>query len=95
MNTTAQGYLDTDPVRHTADIKERLTETISTITSLREDVAKANDPRIRALFDTTREVLKDLVAAYDLYERATASFEFSNGGAVTPPLTSNSRSGEA
>ncbi len=67
-------YHESDP--HTASIKERLTETISTITSLREDVARASDPKIRVLFDTTREVLKDLVAAYELYERAKATFDF-------------------
>src|SRR5438034_613154 len=58
------GYYESVP-HSTAGIKERLTETISTITRLREDVAKVSDPRVRALFDTTREVLKDLVAAYE------------------------------
>ena len=55
----------------TSQIKARLNEMISTLTHLREDVAGVKDPQARALFETTREVLKDLVAAYDLYERRT------------------------
>jgi hypothetical protein len=54
-------------------VKTRLTETIQAITHLREDLAKIRDPKARQLFDTTREVLKDLVAAFDLYERRSRS----------------------
>jgi hypothetical protein len=53
----------------TTQIKERLNEAISTITFLRENAAQTHDLKAKVLFETTREVLKDLVAAYDLYER--------------------------
>ncbi len=87
------GYYESVP-HSMAGIKERLTETISTITRLREDVAKVSDPRVRALFDTTREVLKDLVAAYDLYEGAKTSFDLPED-TTSAQLALNSRGGEA
>ena len=34
----------------------------------REDVAKVSDPKAQALFETTTEVLKGLVKAYDDFE---------------------------
>jgi hypothetical protein len=37
----------------------------------REDVTKIDDPRAKALFETTREVLYGLVKAYDDYEKGT------------------------
>jgi hypothetical protein len=46
-----------------------LNETIATINDLGQDVGNMDDQRIRDLFNTTREVLKDLVTAYDLYEK--------------------------
>ncbi len=52
-----------------ATIKARLNETIATINDLGQDVGNMDDQRIRDLFNTTREVLKDLVTAYDLYEK--------------------------
>jgi hypothetical protein len=53
----------------TADIKERLNDIIRTVITVRENVLVVRDPQARILFDTTREVLKDLVAAYDLYQQ--------------------------
>ena len=55
----------------TADIKERLNDIIRTVTSVRENVVVVRDVQAKILFDTTREVLKDLVAAYNLYEQRT------------------------
>ena len=34
----------------------------------REDIAKVNDPRAEALFETTAEVLSGLLTAYDHFE---------------------------
>ena len=50
-------------------IKSRLNETIATINNLWEHVGNMEDQQLRDLFYTTREVLKDLVTAYDLYEK--------------------------
>ena len=52
-----------------ATIKSRLNETIATINNFGKDVGNMEDQGIRDLFDTTREVLKDLVTAYDLHEK--------------------------
>ena len=52
-----------------AQIRERLNEAITTINQLKENTGQVNDPKAKVLLETTREVLKDLVAAYDLYER--------------------------
>jgi len=40
-----------------------------TITHVREDVAKVNDPKAQALFETTAEVLRGLVTAYEHFEQ--------------------------
>jgi hypothetical protein len=58
-----------DSLPPTAQIKERLNEAITTINHLKENGGPAHDAKVNVLFETTREVLKDLVAAYDLYER--------------------------
>ena len=39
-----------------------------TATHAREDVAKVSDPKAQALFETTAEVLKGLVKAFDDFE---------------------------
>jgi len=59
-------YAEEDPRRHTIRIKGMLTDTIS---HLREDVSKVDDPRAEALFETTAEVLQGLVTAYEHYEQ--------------------------
>lgn len=41
------------------------------ITHSREDVAKVEDPRAQALFETTAEVLSGLRNAYDHFEEGT------------------------
>jgi hypothetical protein len=40
-----------------------------TVDHAREDVQKVEDPKARALFETTAEVLDGLLKAYDHYER--------------------------
>ena len=54
-----------DPIRHTRQIKERLTELID---HLREDVHKVDDPQAKALFETTAEALGGLAKAFEDYE---------------------------
>ena len=56
---------ENDPRRHTANVKEMLT---GTITHLREDIGNIDDPRAEALFETTAEVLGGLVKAFEHYE---------------------------
>lgn len=57
---------DRDPRHHARQIREHLGRTIE---HLRDDVGKVDDPRAQALFETTAEVLKGLVTAYEHYER--------------------------
>ncbi|MEH2159986.1 MAG: hypothetical protein V7K38_02825 [Nostoc sp.] len=63
---TNQQNLPTDPHHHTAKIKGKLNDLIA---HLREDVNKIEDPKAQALFETTAEVLKGLVNAYNDYEQ--------------------------
>lgn len=55
-----------DPRVHTANIKRMLNDTVE---HLRRDVGKVDDPKAQALFETTAEVLRGLVTAYDHYDR--------------------------
>jgi hypothetical protein len=57
---------ESDPLRHTQKLKQMLNETAE---HSREDVAKVSDPKAKALFETTAEVLKGLVNAYDHFEQ--------------------------
>ncbi|MEH1907545.1 hypothetical protein [Nostoc sp.] len=61
-----QNSSETSPHHHTAKIKDKLNDLI---THLREDVSKIEDPKAQALFETTAEVLKGLVNAYNDYEK--------------------------
>ena len=60
--------VQTDPRRHTANIKQSL---VSTIGHLREDVNLVEDPRAKALFETSAEVLTGLVTAFEHYEQGS------------------------
>ena len=55
----------TDPRYHIANIKSMLREAQS---HARGDTEKVDDPKARALFQTTAEVLGGLIKAYDDYE---------------------------
>jgi hypothetical protein len=55
-----------DPRHHTHKMKARLQEDI---THLREDVRKVDEPQLKAMFETSAEVLSGLVKAFDDYER--------------------------
>lgn len=54
-----------DPKEHTENIKSGLNEMIE---HLRRDVKKVDDPKAKALFETSAEVLKGLITAYTHYE---------------------------
>lgn len=55
-----------DPIRHTEQIRERLTNMID---HLREDIGKVDEPQALALMETTAEVLKGLRTAFEHYEK--------------------------
>jgi hypothetical protein len=59
---------ESDPRHHTRKMAERLRETAA---HLREDVAKVQDPRAQALFETAAEVLVGLEKAFRDYEAGT------------------------
>jgi uncharacterized membrane protein len=54
------------PAHHTIRIRDMLSEVRD---HLREDIAKTNEPRAEALFETTAETLDGLVTAFEDYER--------------------------
>lgn len=55
-----------DPRHHTQKMKARLQEDIA---HLREDIRKVNEPQLKAMFETSAEVLDALVKTFDDYER--------------------------
>jgi rubrerythrin len=57
---------DRKPQHHTESMKARLQETI---THLREDIQKVDDPQLKAMFETSAEVLAGLVKAFGDYEK--------------------------
>ena len=58
-------YDEKDPRHHSLKLKQMLNDTA---THAREDVRKVSDPKAQALFETTAEVLKGLVKAFDDFE---------------------------
>ena len=63
--STNKNFPESDPRHHTAKIKAMLNEVID---HAREDVSKVDDPRAKAVFETTAEVLTGLRTAYDHLE---------------------------
>jgi hypothetical protein len=59
-------FAEDDPRRHTIKLKGMLDDVVQ---HAREDVDKVDDPRAKALFETTAEVLTGLVNAYEHFER--------------------------
>jgi hypothetical protein len=68
MATTNKNYPESDPRHHTANIKGMLDEAAQ---HCREDVGKIDDPKGKVLFETTAEVLKGLITAYDHFEQGS------------------------
>ncbi len=61
----ASSYREDDPRVHAERIKGMLSDVVEHV---RSDVTKVNEPKAQALFETTAEVLKGLMTAYDDYE---------------------------
>jgi cytoplasmic iron level regulating protein YaaA (DUF328/UPF0246 family) len=57
---------DRNPLHHTQKMQRRLTETIE---HLRQDVEKVDEPQLKAMFETSAEVLGGLVKAFRDYEQ--------------------------
>ena len=57
---------ESDPRHHTQKMKQRFTETVA---HLREDIEKVDDPKFKAMFETSAEVLGGLIKAFDDFER--------------------------
>ncbi|HLJ11854.1 MAG TPA: hypothetical protein VKU82_11730 [Planctomycetaceae bacterium] len=62
----ATTFPDTDPRHHTANIRNMLDAVIS---HARGDIDKVSDPKARALFETTAEVLEGLKTAYEHFDK--------------------------
>jgi|SRR4051812_15544451 len=57
-----------DPHEHIANIKAEFSDLIQ---HLREDIGKVDDPKAKALFETSAEVISGLEKAFSDYENAT------------------------
>jgi len=55
-----------NPQVHTRKMKERLKETV---THLRQDIEKVDEPKLAAMCETSAEVLNGLIKAFDDYEK--------------------------
>jgi hypothetical protein len=68
MASTNKSYPESDPRHHTQRIKGMLDDAAQ---HCREDVGKITEPKAKAMFETTAEVLKGLITAYDHYEQGS------------------------
>jgi uncharacterized membrane-anchored protein YhcB (DUF1043 family) len=59
-----------DPRHHTQKMQNRLQETMQ---HLREDIEKVDEPQLKAMFETSAEVLGGLVKAFRDYEQKNES----------------------
>jgi hypothetical protein len=57
---------DKNPQHHTEKMKTRLQETV---THLREDIQKVDEPQLKAMFETSTEVLGGLIKAFSDCEK--------------------------
>ena len=57
---------DSDPRHHTQKMQRRLQETID---HLRADIEKVTEPQLKAMFETSAEVLGGLKKAFSDYEK--------------------------
>ena len=58
--------LDGDPIFHARKVRQRLEDTL---THMREDVEKVDDPKFKAMFETSAEALGGLVKAFSDFEQ--------------------------
>jgi len=68
LQSTIAQRTESDPRHHTENIKGMLDDLIQHV---REDVTKVDDPKAKALFETSAEVLTGLKTAYEHYEQGT------------------------
>jgi hypothetical protein len=61
---------DRNPLHHTQKMQRRLQDTI---THLREDIGKVDEPQLKAMFETAAEVLGGLIKAFRDYEQKNES----------------------
>jgi hypothetical protein len=66
MEENRERFAEDDPRHHTTRIRDMLSKLRD---HLREDIAKINEPRAEALFETTAETLDGLISAFEDYER--------------------------
>jgi len=57
---------ESDPHHHTQKMQKQLQETID---HLRQDVTKVDEPQLKAMFETSAEVLVGLKKAFSDYEQ--------------------------
>jgi hypothetical protein len=57
---------DRNPQHHTQNMKKRLQETVD---HLRQDIGKVDEPQLKAMFETSAEVLGGLIKAFGDYEK--------------------------
>lgn len=57
---------DRNPQHHTQNMKKRLQETVD---HLRQDIGKVDEPQLKAMFETSAEVLTGLIKAFSDYEK--------------------------
>jgi uncharacterized membrane-anchored protein YhcB (DUF1043 family) len=61
---------DRDPRHYTQKMQQRLSETVR---HLREDIEKVDEPQLKAMFETSAEVLGGLIKAFRDYEQKNES----------------------
>jgi hypothetical protein len=61
---------ENDPMHHTEKMRKRLSETID---HLRADIEKVDEPQLKAMFETSAEVLGGLIKAFRDYEQKNES----------------------
>jgi hypothetical protein len=64
------GATERDPRHHTRQMRQRLTETMD---HLRRDIDLVDEPQLKAIFETSAEVLGGLVKAIHDYEQKNES----------------------
>ena len=57
---------DRNPQHHTEKMKTRIQEIVS---HMREDIQKVDEPQLKAMFETSAEVLGGLMKAFSDYEK--------------------------
>jgi hypothetical protein len=56
----SEGAQERDPLHHTRRMQQRLRETVD---HLRADIGTVDEPRLKAMFETSAEVLEALIKA--------------------------------